>query len=153
MKRFWLSLQARERASVLAAALVLLLGVVWITLVAPARKTLRDTPAQIATLDASLASMRLQAQQLQTLRQAPRRAPPADFLQTVTTKARAALGSSGKVTAGPAEVRASIDAIAPALALALLQDVADNAQARADELSLTANGNGTVKLSVKWVAR
>ena len=153
MKKFWGLLQARERLSVLAAATVLLFGIVWIAVIAPARKTLRDAPLQIAQLDADLATMRLQAQQVQNLRQAPRRAAPADFIQTVNTKARAALGANAKVSQGPAEVRASVDSIAPAAALALLQDVADSAQARADELSLTANGNGTVKFSVKWVVR
>lgn len=125
----------------------------WMFAVVPALKTLRDAPATLATLDAGLAGMRAQAQQLQALRAAPRRTPPADFTAQVSAKAKAALGNTARVTAGPAEVRAAIDSIAPAQALALLQDVADSAQARADELAITANGNGTVKLAVKWVAR
>lgn len=146
-------LRPRERRGVAAAAVVVGLAVLWWVLLAPALRTLRAAPSEIARLETQLAQMRQWATEAEALRQAPRRPPPTDFAGTVSQRVKRALGDKTQVVALPNEVRLITPNVPPATLLALLQDVDDSAQARVSEMTLTRNADGSLRADIKWAPR
>jgi general secretion pathway protein M len=67
----WARLGARERQGIVLAALVLGTFVLWQGLLAPALKSLRDTPAALAALQNQTQAMRAAAAEAQALRAVP----------------------------------------------------------------------------------
>lgn len=93
------ALSARERQLVLAAAIVLGLGLLWWLAVSPALQTLRAAPARHAALDGQLSRMLQLAQTADGLRSASTGQPPGrDEALRALEAATAALGASGQVS-------------------------------------------------------
>jgi general secretion pathway protein M len=71
LRRRWSELSARDRSLALLATAVLGAFLLWSAALQPALRTLRDAPAQRATLEAQLQQMRALATEAQQLRSAP----------------------------------------------------------------------------------
>ena len=75
--RRWHALAPRERRAVATAAAVLGLALLWLALLRPALRTVRQAPAAIETLQRQLRGVREQADELSRLKSAPA-APSSD---------------------------------------------------------------------------
>ncbi len=73
----WSAMPPRERRLLLLAAAVLAVALLWLALLRPALRTLRDAPGEIARLQAQLRNVRVQAAELDQLAKVPD-APTAD---------------------------------------------------------------------------
>ncbi len=67
----WRTLAPRERRAVAAAVAVLALAVVWLALLRPALRTIREAPGEIDTLQRQLRNVHRQAEELAHLKSAP----------------------------------------------------------------------------------
>ena len=95
VNRFWQQLAPRERQMLVGAAIVLVVFVVWLIAVAPALRTLRETPPELDRLELQLQQMQIAAGESETLRGAsPVPAmQAADALRAATER----LGGKGKI--------------------------------------------------------
>ena len=75
--RRWHALAPREQRAVTIAATVLGLALLWLALLRPALRTVREAPAEIETLQRQLRGVREQADELSRLKSAPA-APSSD---------------------------------------------------------------------------
>lgn len=78
LRQRWRTLATREQRAVAAAALVLVLALLWLALLRPALRTVREAPGEIDTLQRQLRDVRRQADELARLNSAPA-APSADI--------------------------------------------------------------------------
>ena len=136
-------LATRERRLVLAAALVLGLGLIWWLAVAPAWQTLREAPARHAALNGQLSRMLQLAQTAEGLRAASSGQPPGrDEALRALEAATASLGSTGQVSVLGDRATLTLRQT-EALALAgWLQQVRVNARLLPLESQLTRDGAG-----------
>jgi general secretion pathway protein M len=132
----WQRLQPRERQSVVLAALVVGVALLWWVALSPALATLRLSGAQHTQLDAQLAAMQTlaaQAKQLQAL-------PPIsrdDSLRALESATTLHLGTQASLSALGDRATVTLKGAEP-LALALwLADVRSNARLTPDEAKLT----------------
>lgn len=96
---WYAGLSARERRLVLAAAVVIGLGLLWWIAIAPAWQTLRAAPARHAALDGQLSRMLQLAQTAEGLRSASTGQPPSrDEALRALEAATAALGGTAQVS-------------------------------------------------------
>jgi general secretion pathway protein M len=147
----WQGFAPRERRLLLVAALVVGAALVWWRLLAPPLKVLREAPPAIDRLDRQLMQMRRQAQEIEALRRLPRapRVSAAEFAAQAAAKARASFGDRLRVEARAGQVAMRGEQLAPAPVLALLQEL-QTAGGRIDDLQLSAEGSGQLKLAVLW---
>lgn len=122
---WWRALAARERSLLLLMAGVLLAAALWFGGLAPALRTLRTAPAQIATLDAQLAAMQAMAAQARGM-QAREPLLRADAVRALEASVRQRLGGTGQVNATADRVTVVLkgappQAMAPWLSQARLQ--------------------------------
>ncbi len=73
----WSTMATRERRAVMLAAGVLAVAVLWLALLHPALRTLRQAPGDIAKLQAQLRNVQVQANELEQLGKVPH-APTAE---------------------------------------------------------------------------
>jgi general secretion pathway protein M len=146
-------MSGRERRLLLGAVAVVFLAILWWLALAPALNTLAKAPEQVGVLETQLIQMRQQATEIESLRQAPTRTPPADFAGTIQARIKAALGEGTRVSGTPAQVVLTAPTVSASALLALMQDVAEAAQAKVDSLTLTRNPDGSLRAEVKWVPR
>jgi len=154
LQHYWNSLAARERALILAAALLIGTAAVWQLLLAPALQTLRQAPARHAALDAQWQRMQALQAQVQQLQQAPR-THTGDTLQALQSSLARELGSSAELTSnGPQVTITFTNTPANALAqwLAQVRSIthatplqAELARARSDNAT---DWNGTLILAL-----
>jgi general secretion pathway protein M len=83
LRQRWRTLAPRERRAVAAAALVLGLALLWLALLRPALRTVRQAPGDIETLQRQLREVRRQADELTLLKSAPE--APADDIDLHAT--------------------------------------------------------------------
>jgi len=95
LARRWAGLAPRERRAVTLVALVVGLFIVWVALVQPAWRTVRDAPAALDRLDAQQQELQRLAAEVRELRgAAPVSAPQAgEALKAATSR----LGDTGKL--------------------------------------------------------
>jgi len=93
--KFWQARAPRERQLIAAAALALLVLVVWLVALQPALKTLREAPIELDVLDAQWQQMQLAALESEVLRSASP-VPPAQAAEALRS-ATERLGSSAKL--------------------------------------------------------
>lgn len=145
----WLKLSSRERLGVGIATLVLSILLLWWIAIAPARKTLREVPAQRTLLEAQLAQMQRQAADVGRLRaQPPLRLAQA---QSALTAATERLGSKAKLTITGDRATVTFNGIEGPALLAWLGEVRSGARARPVEAQLKRLGrayDGTVTLGL-----
>lgn len=127
---WWNSLAVREQQGVGAAALLILLAVLWWVALAPALRTLAQAPAEHARLDAQLQQMAALRNQAQALQNQPR-ARREEAMRALEGTLRQNLGSNAQMQASGG------DAVAIALRNAPAETLGDwFAQARANARAL-----------------
>lgn len=145
----WQALSSRERLGVGAAMVALGILLVWFAAVAPALRSLRETPMQRDRLETQLAMMQRQAAEARALRGQP--GINLAQAQSALTAATERLGSKARlVTTGDRATVTFTGIEGPAL-LAWLGEVRSGARARPVEAQLKRLGkayDGTVTLSL-----
>ena len=94
--RFWQSRAPRERQLIVVMAVSVALLLVWLTLVQPALRVLREAPLELDRLDQQMQQMQLAAGEMQALRAAS--PVPAEQAGTALRAATSQLGSSAKLS-------------------------------------------------------
>lgn len=149
----WLALTPRDRGIARLGAVVVGLAVAWMVGVQPALRTLREAPAQIASLDAQLQEMQLLAAESKTLRAA---APIAPAQAAAALKEAAArLGDRARFAQQGDRVTLSLSGVDGAALRALLAEARASAHARPIEAQLMRNPrgyDGTLVLSIGGTA-
>lgn len=145
----WQALSSRERLSVGVAAVALSILLVWFVAIAPALKTLREVPAQRATLDVQLAQMQRQAADAARLRALP--PLPLAQAQTALNAATDRLGGKARLALTGDRATVTFTGIEGPALLAWLGEVRSGARARPIEAQLKRLGrayDGTVTLGL-----
>ncbi|MCW7539887.1 type II secretion system protein M [Aquabacterium sp. A7-Y] len=145
----WAAMDLRERRLVMAAAALVALALLWWVGLAPALRTLRETPARLAALDQQLLQMRALAAESRALKDLP---------SVGATQASTALQAS--VARFEGKIKLSLQGERATLTLtgvkgdplwALLNEIRNTARARPVDAQLThgAEGySGTLVLSL-----
>ena len=136
----WAALAPRERrlASVALAAVGGLL--VWLLLVQPAWRTLRDTPAKIDALELQLQQMQRLATEAEALRRLPTVSPAQadEALRAATER----LGPGARLTLQGSRASLEVSGVAGEALLAWLGEVRGAARARPQQVRLTRGPAG-----------
>jgi len=131
----WRARAPRERIALAAAALVLLVLVVWALLVAPALATLRSAPQQLESLEGQLLQMRSMAAEVRELRNTT---PVAAAQSGLAVKAAAErYGDKVRLTLQADRALVTLVNASPEQLRALLVEMRSAARARAVEAQLT----------------
>jgi general secretion pathway protein M len=147
---WWGRLAGRERGLVAMMLVIVVAAVLWFVGVAPALRTLRSAPSQIAALDAqwqSLQGLALEARSLQG------RAPLGrdEAVRELEQSARQRLGTSAQVTATADRVTVVLRGAPPQGMAAWLSQARLKARAVATQANLTrgpAGWDGTLVLNL-----
>ncbi|WP_418316802.1 type II secretion system protein GspM [Piscinibacter sakaiensis] len=136
----WRALAVRERRAVIAAALFIGVLLVWLLALQPALRTLREAPAQIATLDLQLQEMRALAAEAATLRGATPISPnqAAAALEAATRQ----LGAKGRLVVQGDRATLHVDGIDAASLQQWLEAARGAARARPIELQVVRGATG-----------
>jgi len=136
----WRALPPRERLGVTLAAVVIGIALVWMVAVAPALRTLRETPAQIDALDAQLQSMQRLALEARELRgAAPVLATQAALaLKSATDR----LGDKGRIALQGDRATLTLNGVTGETLRAWLTEARSGARARPIEAQLTRGPQG-----------
>ena len=147
--RFWQSRAPRERQLIVVMGVALGALLVWLTLLQPALRTLREAPVDLDRLDQQMQQMQLAAGEMQTLRAAS--PVPAEQAATALRAATAQLGERAKLAIQGDRATLTFTGV-PADALrAFLGEARSAARARPMEAQLVkaATGySGSVTLSL-----
>ena len=147
--RFWQSRAPRERQLIVVMAMAVGALLVWLTLLQPALRTLREAPIDLDRLDQQMQQMQLAAGEMQTLRAAS--PVPAEQAATALRAATAQLGERAKLAIQGDRATLTFTGV-PADALrAFLGEARSAARARPMEAQLVkaATGySGSVTLSL-----
>ncbi len=145
----WQSLSSRERLGVGVAMSALGVLLLWFVAVAPALRTLRETPPQRDRLEAQFATMQRQAGEAQTLRAQP--GISLNQAQTALTAATERLSSKARLVITGDRATITFTGIEGPALLAWLGEVRSGARARPVEAQLKRLGkayDGTMILSL-----
>lgn len=136
----WSALAPRERRIVGAAAALLALALVWLAAVAPAWRTLRELPPQIARAEAELQQMQALAAESKTLRAATPVAPAqaAAALRSATAR----LGEQVRVVQQGDRYKLSLSGVDGAALRNLLTEVRAGARMRPLEAQIVRGAKG-----------
>lgn len=136
----WRALGARERRSLVGAAVVVGLAALWLVALQPAWQIAREAPRRLAELDAQMQAMQAQAAEAQALRSVTPPAPgqAAQALQAATER----LGPRARLSLQGERAVLTIDGVAPGDLQAWLAEVRAGARARAVEAQLTRGERG-----------
>ncbi len=145
----WRSLDGRERRLVLAAGVLIVLALVWWVGMAPALRTLRDTPPRLAEIEAQLQQMQRWAAESQALQAAPGVTPAqaGRALQAGVER----LGSGARVNVLGDRATVTLQGIKGDALWAWLSEMRSAARARPVEAQLTLGAgaySGTVVLQL-----
>lgn len=147
----WQGLQPRERLVLGAGGLLIGGLLLWSIAIAPAWRTLRTAPAQIAALDLQLQSMQSQAAEAKLLRATPR-LPPTQSAAAMTAAA-ARLGDSARLSLQGDRAVLTLREVGPGALRELLAEARAGARARPIELALTRGATGySGQLVLAWAA-
>ena len=147
--RFWQSRAPRERQLIIVMGIAVGVLIVWLTLLQPALRTLREAPIDLDRLDQQMQQMQLAAGEMQGLRAAS--PVPAEQAATALRAATAQLGETAKLAIQGDRATLTFTGV-PADALrAWLGEARSAARARPTEAQLVkaATGySGSVTLSL-----
>ncbi len=136
----WAALAARERRLVLAAALVLGAGVLWLAGLAPALRTLATAPAQLAAGEAQAQQMQALAAEAQALRAV---APvPMAQAQAALSGSTGRLGDVAKLSLQGERAVVALKGISGEQLAAWLGEARAGARARVVEANLSQTSPG-----------
>ena len=146
----WRALAARERNILAAAGAFVAIVLLWSVAVAPAWRTLSETPAQIDQLDTQLQTMHRLAAEAAELRNMP--AIPAMQSSTALLAATDRLGSRAQLILQDDRATVTLNAMPGGDLQSWLTEVRSAARARVTEAQLSRDARGyagTVVLSLK----
>ncbi len=136
----WRALPPRERLGLTLAGVAIGIAVVWMIAVAPALRTLRETPAQIDELDAKLQSMQRMAVESRELRGA---APvPATQAALALKSATDRLGEKGRIAVQGDRATLTLSGVTGETLRAWLTEARSGARARPVEAQLSKGQQG-----------
>lgn len=147
--KWWEQRTLRERQSIAAAVAVVVLFAVWLVLVAPALRTLREAPVELDRLDQQLQQLQIAAAEAQALRGVA----PVSTEQAVAAlrSATERLGPGARVSIQGDRATVTLANVDTEALRAWLGEVRSGARARPIEAQLVKSGNGyggTVTLAV-----
>lgn len=136
----WSRLARRERRLVGGVLALVGLALLWMIAVQPAWRTLRDTPAQIDTVEQQLQQMQRLAAESRELRALPvvRQAQAEEALRGATER----LGSNAKLTLQGERATLSLSGVSGEALAAWLGEVRSAARARPEEAKLSRGPTG-----------
>jgi general secretion pathway protein M len=136
----WAALPERERLGLTLAGVVVGIAIVWMIGVAPALRTLRETPPQIDALDVQLQSMQRMAAEAKELRStAP--VSSAQAMQALQS-ATARLGERGRLNVQGDRAILTLSGVTGESLRAWLIEARSGARARPVEAQLTRGAQG-----------
>lgn len=136
----WATLPQRERTGVSMAAIGVGILIVWWIGIAPALRALRETPAQIDSLDIQLQSMQRMAVEARELRGA---APvPASQAAAALKSATDRLGDKGRIAVQNDRATLTLSGVTGETLRAWLTEARSGARARPIEAQLTRGPQG-----------
>ncbi len=150
LRQHWHALSAREHRLLQLAAAVLALALLWLVLIAPALRTLREAPAQRAMQEQQLARMQQLQGEAKVLLQQPR-ISQAESQRLLEEVAASVLGKDSILTPQGAQVQVQLRNVAPATLAQFLQQAREIARATPHnaQLERTVNGwNGSMVLQL-----
>ena len=138
--QLWRGMAVRERRGLTLALLALLLFGIWTTLVQPAWRTLRETPAQLDQLDSQLQQMQRVAAESRSLRGA---APVTMAQVSLALKsATDRLGDKAKLTQQGDRATLALNGVSPEALRSWLNEARSAARARPVEAQLVRAASG-----------
>lgn len=148
LRQRWQGLPARERAALALGGAVVAALAAWAGFVGPAWKTLREGPARLARLEASLAEMHGLAREAAELRGLPAvsEAAARDALQAATAR----LGPSARLQWQGERAVLQLERVSPPLLADWMAEVRAGARLQAVQAQLRREGeslSGTVTLA------
>jgi general secretion pathway protein M len=135
----WVRRQPREKRLLLAAALVIAAALAWAA-VAPALRTLKTTPAQLAALETQLQAMQRLAAEAQALRTTP--PVPMEQGRVALQASAARLGDKARVSLQGERAVLTLTGLPADQLTAWLAEVRINARARVVESQLQRTPEG-----------
>ena len=137
---FWRSRSMRERQALGAGLIALIVVLIWLTLVQPAWRTLREAPAQLDDIDRQLQQMRVTANEVAALRSvAPVSAPQAAAaLKTATDR----LGKNARLSLQGDRASITLTGVTSDDFEEWLSEIRSAARARPIEASLSRASQG-----------
>lgn len=145
----WSGLQPRERRLIAFATLLVAAALLWIVALAPALATLRQAPAERATLQTDVARV----QRLQRTARALQAAPPLDRAQSLAafqTATQKALGAAAQVSTAESVIRVTLKD-APAQSLAdWLAEVRTSAHLLPSQAQLQRAPDSPASTAARW---
>ena len=137
---FWQGRAPRERQALAAVFACVLLALVWLVLVQPAWRTLRETPERLDQLDRQLQQIQATAADVRTLRAVP----PVSAMQANAALKAATdrLGERARMSVQGDRATVSFTAITPDALRAWLNEVRSAARARPVEASFSRAAEG-----------
>jgi len=137
---FWRSRSLRERQALGAGFVALVVVLIWLTLVQPAWRTLREAPAQLDEIDRQLQQIRVTATEVTTLRSvAPVSAPQAAAALKAATDR---LGAQGRLSLQGDRASLTLTNVASDDLYDWLTDARSAARSRPIEASLSRTRQG-----------
>lgn len=139
-RAYWRSRAPRERLALGAAGAVLGAFIVWLILIQPAWRTLRETPAQLDALDAQLQQMQRLAAESQSLRgvAAVTQVQAAAALKSATDR----LGDKGRLSMQGERASLTLNGVSPEALRGWLLEARSAARVRPVEAQLTRGPQG-----------
>jgi general secretion pathway protein M len=136
----WRAMPPRERLGLTLAGVAIGMAVVWMIAVAPALRTLRETPTQIDALDTQLQSMQRMAAEARELRGT---APvPATQAALALKSATDRLGDKGRISVQGDRATLTLNGVTGETLRAWLSEARSGARARPVEAQLTRGPQG-----------
>jgi general secretion pathway protein M len=138
--RRWAAMPPRERLGLTLAAIAIGIALVWMVGVAPALRTLRETPVQLDALDGQLQAMQRMAAEARDLRGT---APvPATAAAQALKSATDRLGDKGKLNVQGDRATLTLSGVTGETLRAWLTEARSGARARPIEAQLTRGPQG-----------
>lgn len=158
LRKHWASLQARERRLIVLALTVVGLALLWALAIAPALRTLRQAPAQLAQLQTQ--AQHMQAMQREAHALSAQTALSRDqALQALRQATEQRLGSHARLSVNGNLVQIELDHAPAADLAAWLADVRANARSRPSQAQLqratpaSANADASADTAPRWSGR
>ncbi|MEP7302606.1 MAG: type II secretion system protein GspM [Caldimonas sp.] len=151
--RFWQGRAPRERQLIVAMAAAVGALVVWLALLQPALRTIREVPVELDRLDLQMQQMRLAASEMQSLRAAS--PVPSEQATTALRAATSQLGEKAKLAVQGDRAILTFTGIPPEALRAWLGEARSAARARPTEAQLVkaaAGYSGSITVSLGGVS-
>jgi general secretion pathway protein M len=141
VRTWWAQCDAREKALITIAAVLVALALVWLVAVAPALKTLRQFEATRAIQESQLQTVRALQAQAQTLQAQPRlsAAAASQALKAATDKA---FGTQADITLSSGSATVNLRNVSPEALAQWLASVRSNAHATPLQARISRNSTG-----------